>query len=160
MKKLMFFIYNIIIVPFIYLGFKIGTLLDNKIKTGNAGRKGQHKLIIKSLSGLDNKIKRILFHCSSVGEWEQAAPIIEGIKKSNPNIFVIVSFFSPSGYKYVKNHPDVNLKVYLPLDIYWQTKRFLKTLKPDLFIISKFDVWPNYLSAANKLKIPVVLTAA
>ena len=128
MKTVIFLIYNILVAPLIYIGFKIGALFNDKIKAGNKGRKGQKKIIRESLSEIKHDVKKVLFHCTSVGEWEQAAPIIEGIKKNNPELFIVVSFFSPSGYRFVKNHPDVNLKVYMPLDVYWKAKWFLKTI--------------------------------
>ncbi len=44
-------------------------------------------------------------HSASMGEFEQAKPLIEIIKKKKPNAFVVATFFSPSGYENQKNYP-------------------------------------------------------
>jgi 3-deoxy-D-manno-octulosonic-acid transferase len=104
--------------------------------------------------------KRILFHCTSAGEWLQALPIIEKMKALNPDIFIMVSFFSPSGFKFAKNPPEVDLKFYLPLDSVFAASRLFKLLSPDLWVISKFDIWPNHVMVAAQMKIPIVVTSA
>lgn len=106
------------------------------------------------------KNRRILFHCSSLGEWEQAVPVIEIIKKNNPGIQIIVSFFSISGYRHVKNNPYIDGKIFLPFDTYKHAKRFLNDVLPDLWVISAYDVWPNHVMAAKKLQIPIIIITA
>src|SRR5688572_1651314 len=49
--------------------------------------------------------KRILFHCSSLGEFEQGKPVLEAVKKNFPDHKIILTFFSPSGYEIRKNEP-------------------------------------------------------
>lgn len=160
MSIIWFFLYNIFIVPLLFCGFKIRGLTNSKIREGVLGRVGQFAYIKEVIAQLDKNRKKILFHCVSVGEWLQAIPIIDQIKNNNPDIFIIVSFFSPSGFNYAKKHPNVDLKIYLPFDTYKNAKKFFNTIQPDLWIISKFDVWPNHLYAAKILKIPTVLTDA
>ncbi len=156
----MLIIYNLFLVPLLWLGFKIGSLFNEKIRQGNLARKGQPARIKNAISNLKPETKRILVHCTSVGEWEQAVPIIDRIKKINPSIFIVVSFFSPSGFNYVKSHLSVDLKIYLPLDTKPAARKLMETIRPEMWIISKFDVWPNHLAVARKMKIPIVLTAA
>jgi len=160
MQTFWFLLYNILVAPVLFIGFRIGALFDQKIKIGLHARAHQPKILEEKLATIDNQRVRLLFHCSSVGEWEQAATLIEKFKALNPQLFIIVTFFSPSGYNFVKQHPDVDLKLYLPIDTYFGAIKFLKILKPNLWFISKFDVWPNHLFAAKHLAIPVVMTAA
>ncbi len=112
------------------------------------------------LEDLKKKGKRVLVHCSSVGEWEQAVPLIQRIKEKHPDIAIIVTFFSPSGFNFVKSHADVDLKIYLPIDSLNNARRFFRLIQPQLWIISKFDIWPSHLYVAGKMKIPVAITAA
>lgn len=44
------------------------------------------------------------FHASSLGEFEQARPVIEQFRKDHPRYQVLVSFFSPSGYEIRKKY--------------------------------------------------------
>ncbi|MCP4725231.1 MAG: hypothetical protein GY863_09355 [bacterium] len=160
MTRIWFLLYNILTVPLLYFIFNIAGLFNKKVRQGIAGRKGQTDMISRALDKAGKGRKKIFFHCVSVGEWEQALPLIVKLKKINPDLFIIVAFFSPSGYNYVKDHPAVDLKVYLPFDSYSGAKRFLKMIDPALWIISKHDIWPNHLFAAGRLNVPTVLIDA
>lgn len=159
-NNLWFILYNVFVTPFICLGFYIGSLFDNKIREGRRGRKKLLGSIKEELQQVDRKGKRILFHCTSAGEWLQALPIIEKMKALDPGLLIMVSFFSPSGYHFAQKPKEVDLKFYLPLDWYPTARRFFRLTRPDLWIISKFDVWPNHVFAASRMGIPIVITSA
>ena len=159
MSLILLFLYNILVVPVLISGFYIGSLFNAKMREGRKARKNQFSVLAGEISKAGSR-KRILFHCTSAGEWLQALPIIEKLKSLNPGLFIMVSFFSPSGFKFARNPAEVDLKLYLPLDSVFKARRLFKLLKPELWIISKFDVWPNHVMAATKLGIPVVITSA
>ncbi|KPK93652.1 hypothetical protein AMJ80_05840 [bacterium SM23_31] len=160
MGKIWFLLYNVIAVPLQYLYYQVTRHFNKKISEGILKRKGQTERIKRALEPEARTRIRILFHCVSVGEWEQALPLISRLKKGNPDIYIIVAFFSPSGYNYAREHPDVDLKVYLPFDSYFRAHTFLKLIQPDLWIIVKHDIWPNHLFAAHRLNIPAILIDA
>ncbi len=152
-------LYNLLVIPVILTGFVIGSLFNAKIREGLKARSNQFRKLAVEIGKAGEK-KRILFHCTSAGEWLQALPIIEKMKSINPQLFIMVSFFSPSGFKFAKNPPEVDLKFYLPLDSWISARRLFNMLKPDLWIISKFDIWPNHVMVAAKRRIPMVVTSA
>ena len=159
-EAVLFFLYRILAVPMIRVTFFFGRFFNSKMKLGYEARKNQFSFIEKELETNAKGRKRIFFHASSVGESEQALPIIEKLKAANPDIYIVMSFFSPSGYNFLKKNPLVDLKIYLPLDTHRNAKRLFALIKPELWCISKFDIWPNHLRAAASLNIPIVLTAA
>jgi len=159
MSLILIFFYNILVVPVMIVGFYTGALFNAKMREGRRARKNQFTRIEDDITNAAGR-KRILFHCTSAGEWLQAVPIIERLKSLNPKLFIIVSFFSPSGFKFARNPAEVDLKFYLPLDLKRSARRLFKLLQPDLWIISKFDVWPNHVMVASNLKIPMVITSA
>jgi 3-deoxy-D-manno-octulosonic-acid transferase len=55
-------------------------------------------------------------HCASAGEFEQGKPVIENLKKQFPDVKVVVSFFSPSGFGIGKKYKYADHVTYLPLD--------------------------------------------
>lgn len=112
------------------------------------------------MSNLSPEHRIVLYHTSSVGECEQAIPIIKKIKNRYENIFVVVSFFSPSGFNFKTDNQLIDLKIYLPFDIKSAARHFFKALKPDLWLISAYDVWPNHIMVASELKIPILMTSA
>jgi len=157
MSKMWFLFYNCISVPLQYLIFQAARLFHKKIAVGIAGRKGQFDRLKKELSSVNQDRKKVLFHCVSVGEWEQARPVIAALKKTNSSLFIIGMFFSPSGYNYITDNSEIDLKIYMPFDSYFRARRLFRYLSPDLWVIVKHDIWPNHLYAAGNLKIPAVL---
>jgi len=92
------------------------------------------------------------FHCSSLGEFEQARPIIDSLK-TKYNKSILLSFFSPSGYDNRKNYKNVDLVVYLPIDTKKNAKLFLDKYKPKSVVWVKYDFWLNFLSEINVFSI-------
>ena len=83
-------------------------------------------------------------HCASLGEYEQAIPLLKKIKEWKPNYSLLVTFFSPSGYINAKQG-FIDYKSYLPLDTKKNSLQFLDIVKPKLAIFIKNEFWPNYL---------------
>ena len=74
------------------------------------------------------------------------------------NIGIIVSFFSPSGFNNV-NDDNIDCKIYLPFDFLISLYRSLKIVKPSMFIIASYDVWPNVISICKILGIKTLLVS-
>jgi 3-deoxy-D-manno-octulosonic-acid transferase len=102
------------------------------------------------------------FHVASLGEYEQAKPVIAALKDSEPETWVVVSFFSPSGYEPTSRRPQagVDYITYLPLDRKSWAKRFVEILQPSRSIFVKYDLWFHHLQALKKRAIPIYLIAA
>lgn len=96
----------------------------------------------------------ILIHCAS-GEFEYAKPLIREIKKKNPNQSIVVTYFSPSYESQIKNTKDIDFSCPLPWDLPAIQKDFLTKLKPKMILISRTDLWPEFLYQAKQQKIPV-----
>ncbi len=109
-------------------------------------------------SNVQNQV-RIIVHTASMGEFEHIKPLIAKLA-SFKNVSVLVTFFSPSGYEYVRHHEGVDLITYLPFDFKFVWRRFYNRIKPALVIISKHDAWPNQVWTANRLSIPVYMVNA
>ena len=79
----------------------------------------------------------VWFHAASVGEFEQARPIIERLKKEKPEQKILLTFFSPSGYELRKDYPYVDKVVYLPFATERNAERFLQSVHVELAIFVK-----------------------
>jgi 3-deoxy-D-manno-octulosonic-acid transferase len=106
------------------------------------------------------KSKTIWIHCASLGEFEQGRPIIESIKKNYPKTFILLTFFSPSGYEVRKNYALADFVCYLPADTPKQAKQFINIVQPELVIFVKYEFWLNMLEVLKQKNIPVLLTSA
>ena len=156
--KIFIFFYTIFYCFILFPLFIIAGIWNKKIRTGLRGRFRQIQKIRRFAKEKTNA-PLFLFHSSSVGEWEQSIPIIQELKKHTPNVQIVATFFSPSGMKHGKKE-QVDASFYLPLDIYWIALRFFKLLQPTAWVISKYDVWPMFIYAADSLNIPIILSSA
>src|SRR5437870_10721765 len=118
MKTFWFIIYNLLFLPVFYAAARLISLVNHKVRSAFKGRKDLFKFLESKVSSLDPGKKNILIHCSSLGEFEQAKPIIDELDKTLKYNF-IVSFFSPSGFNHSKLDTVLNskaIKTYLPFD--------------------------------------------
>ncbi len=96
----------------------------------------------------------IWIHAASVGEFEQARPIIERIKEENERTKIVVTFFSPSGFEARQNYELADGVYYLPFATRGNAKRFIKALQPKMAIFVKYEFWPAYIRELKKQNIP------
>lgn len=155
MCKFWLYFYNVISVPAIWIIFRLLSLFNSKIREGFSGRKNIFSDLEKNKPLLENGNKNIIIHCSSLGEYQQAIPIYQELLKYNYNI--IITFFSPSGYRNSKIADERVIKIYLPFDSYYRIKNFLKILSPEIIIMMRYDLWYNFLYRAKKMNIMTVI---
>jgi 3-deoxy-D-manno-octulosonic-acid transferase len=103
--------------------------------------------------------KIIWFHAASLGEYEQAVPLINRLKTSHPTYKIAVSFFSPSGYEVKKKDSKLDIITYLPIDTPKNAKAFLDILQPEIAFFIKYEIWPNFLDEIAKRDIKTYLVS-
>ena len=159
MQRLWFFFYNVVFVPGFWLLLHVAVLLNPKIRRGIRGRNGLFESLEESVRQLKGR-RRFWFHSSSMGEFEQAKPIIAELRKRYDDIDIIVSFFSPSGYEHSKNYKLADLITYLPFDSVSNARRFLDLVRPSIAIMVRYDIWPNHIWELRKRGVPIVIANA
>lgn len=97
----------------------------------------------------------VWFHAASVGEFEQALPVIRILKEQKPDWTIAVSFFSPSGFEIKSKHSLLDIAFYLPSDKLWVQARIMRHLKPRNLVLVKYEFWFNLIFAASRLSVPV-----
>jgi 3-deoxy-D-manno-octulosonic-acid transferase len=97
----------------------------------------------------------VWFHCASFGEFQEARNLIEAFKTQYPPYKLLLTFFSPSGYEVNKDYKGADLVLYMPPDTKANAEFFLDKVKPKAVFLVRSDVWPNYISGANRRNIPV-----
>lgn len=117
--------------------------------------RGQRQTLDKEhLAQLKQNHGAVWIHAASVGEFEQARPIIERLKVKGERLKVIVTFFSPSGYEARKGYEQADGVYYLPFATRRNAKRFIEALQPSMAIFVKYEFWPAYLRELKKRAIP------
>ena len=129
--------------------------------------KGQRETLGKEqLERLTQLQGAVWIHAASVGEFEQARPIIEKLKSQQPRaksqqpIKVVVTFFSPSGYEARKNYELADGVFYLPFATRRHAKQFLDALQPKMALFVKYEFWPAYLKELHNRNIPTYSISA
>ena len=95
------------------------------------------------------------FHAASLGEFEQGRPIMERLRREHPELKILLTFFSPSGYEVRKNYEGADIICYLPLDTYFNARRFLNLVHPEVAFFIKYEFWWNYLHILKRRNVPV-----
>lgn len=129
----------------------VGSIFNDKARQWMRGRKGLFSLMRTTLKPDE---QRIWIHCSSLGEFEQGRPVMERIRQEFPQFKLVVTFFSPSGYKAKKLDTIADYVFYLPLDGPHNAKRFLDLVKPHAAFFVKYEFWHFYIYECKRRKIP------
>ena len=132
-------------------------VFNHKAKLFHSGRKG---LLQEIAQKIDHSSPIIWFHCSSVGEFEQARPLIEWYKENRKEYRILLTFFSPSGYEMRKNYPLADWIFYMPMDTASNAKKFLDIVKPQKAIFIKYDFWYNFISELGNRGIQTYIVSA
>ena len=134
------------------------TLFGHKTRALFRGQRAtldaEHKPILEANRGA------VWIHAASVGEFEQARPLLERLRREHPDRKIVVTFFSPSGYEARKNYPHADAVLYLPFATRRKAKQFLEALQPSLAIFVKYEFWPAYLRELKKRGIPTYSISA
>lgn len=133
-------------------GIGIAAPFNTKAKQWLEGRKTPLPIINKQAGD-----KVIWVHCASLGEFEQARPVIEQIKAEHTQVKIVLTFFSPSGYEVRKHYTGAHYVLYLPLDTKANAEAFIHAIKPDIALFVKYEFWHHYLHALKQHNIPAVL---
>ncbi len=150
------FIYNTLVVPIMFVGFHGARCCNPKIREGIKGRKNVFSELRNQLQTARRLEKTVWFHFTSVGEFEQAKPLIEAIYVDTR---IVLTFFSPSVAPNAQSYSYADAAVYLPLDTPRNAERLIRLIEPTLIVFSKFDIWPNFVWKASKRDIPIIVVA-
>jgi 3-deoxy-D-manno-octulosonic-acid transferase len=139
------------------LGIFVFSLFNEKARKLRNGHRHAFEKLKKEV---DPNARYVWFHAASLGEFEQGRPVIEHLKREQPDAKILLTFFSPSGYEIRKNFAGVDLVSYLPLDTPANARKFIKLINPSKAIFIKYEFWPNYLLALHKAKVPTYIISA
>ena len=131
----------IIVLPVLYLYYK---------KKGYDFHLKERFLLKK----INTQKPTIWIHCASVGEIKTALPIINYLK-TYQDYELLITIFSVRAYDFaVKNLNGIKI-TYLPFDLSFLIKKFIKNYKPKILIIQEAEFWFNLITTSCKY-IPVI----
>ncbi|MES3017077.1 MAG: glycosyltransferase N-terminal domain-containing protein [Bacteroidota bacterium] len=151
----MLFLYDLGIRAY-YFFVLIAALKNKKARAWIEGRKNILRRIDRQII---NTNQRAWFHFASLGEFEQGRPVLEGFKSQHPDVSIVITFFSPSGYEIRKDYPLADHVFYLPLDTRRNAREFVRLINPSIAIFTKYEYWYHYFRALQEKNIPLFIVS-
>jgi 3-deoxy-D-manno-octulosonic-acid transferase len=102
----------------------------------------------------------VWLHAVSVGEVLAVSHLITTLDEKLPQITLVVSTTTRTGYTLAQERFGADRVFYCPLDLPWAVAAYLKTLKPRLLVLAETEFWPNLLTSCFSRSIPVVVVNA
>ena len=143
--------YNLIIYLYL-LGVAIYSRFNEKVRKMWRGERDAFRILREQVQP---NARYVWFHAASLGEFEQGRPLMEEIRRTHPELKILLTFFSPSGYEVRKNYQGADIICYLPLDTITNARRFLRLIRPEMAFFIKYEFWYNYLHILKHRGVPV-----
>ena len=147
----MYLLYNFLLILLVTIAFPFWLY---KVVTKEKHRKGFWEKL-----GLGTELNyvpgdsrcRIHIHAVSVGEVIAATPFIKGLRQRHPEIRLTLSTVTPTGNEVARKRlPEVDRILYSPFDLPWSVKRFIRSVKPDIYVSVETELWPNFLREVKR----------
>lgn len=136
-----------LLIWMVSLALKVAALWNEKIRIFVDGRKKLFSRIEAAVKGYDDII---WFHVASMGEFEEARPVMEEIRRRFPERKILLTIFSPTGYTHRKNWKTADWVFCLPLDTWFNARRFVRIVRPSKAVFTKGEFWFNYLGRLKR----------
>jgi len=104
----------------------------------------------------------VWIHALSVGEVHSAVALVKGLKRTCERKDLYFSVSTLTGFEVAEKQlkEDVGALFFFPYDLIFSVKQVVEKINPALVIIVETDIWPNFMKAMERRKIPVVLVNA
>ncbi len=103
----------------------------------------------------------IWFHAVSVGEAEAVFPLVKRMQQQHPLAHFLVTSTTPTGSARIQAVlADSVEHVYLPYDLPFIVKHFLKIFKPQMAVFVEKEIWPNLFTQCSEQNIPLFIINA
>ena len=143
--------YNLIIYLYL-LGVAVYSRFNEKVRKMWRGERDAFRVLREQV---EPGARYVWFHAASLGEFEQGRPLMEQLRREHPELKILLTFFSPSGYEVRKNYEGADIICYLPLDTIRNARRFLRLIRPEMAFFIKYEFWYNYLHILKQRNVPV-----
>ncbi|HTB98748.1 MAG TPA: 3-deoxy-D-manno-octulosonic acid transferase [Terracidiphilus sp.] len=99
-------------------------------------------------------------HAVSVGEVLAASRLVGEMDAAFPEMQVLLSTTTRTGYELARQRFGENRVFYYPLDVQWAVRAYLDVVRPRMLVLAETEFWPNLLSSCFRRGIPVAVVNA
>ncbi len=166
MPGFIFFLYRFLVLPLVFSLLQLSRPFSRGKWREMIEDKNHHFTVFNpSLPPVQNALpekpfaRRPLWIHAASGEIEYARSLLRELRRSFPQVPLLVTYSSPSAKKILRE-VDVDAWTALPWDFQSSYQRFIQKWNPRLLLIARTDVWPGLALAARKHHIPSFLFSA
>lgn len=100
-------------------------------------------------------------HAVSVGEVAIALKLARELRKIEPDLSCVLTTTTTTGFSFAgQNAPPWIEVMYMPLDFWPIMRRGFAVIRPARIVLVEAEVWPNLVSRAGSLRVPLALVNA
>ncbi len=154
MRYLYTFIFYVAL-PFIWIFMWMKKQKSPDYAKGYGERLGFYRHLIKP------KAKGIVIHASSVGEVNVAIPLVKALQTQYPEMAITFTCMTPTGAKLIKKvFGETVTHCYLPFDLPFAIKRFLRFVEPKVVVVMETELWVNLFYTLKRKNITLIIANA
>jgi len=106
----------------------------------------------------DTAKRCIWLHAVSMGEVNAAKTIVKELENRFGDFDIVISTTTDTGFARATNLFSGNHQVfYFPFDFSWVMRRAFNNIQPAVCLLMELEVWPNFISVAQRLNVPVIV---
>ncbi|HEU4622331.1 MAG TPA: glycosyltransferase N-terminal domain-containing protein, partial [Burkholderiaceae bacterium] len=108
----------------------------------------------------------VWLHAVSVGETRAISPLVHALATAHPNASFLLTHMTPGGRQAARQaYADLIadgrlISVYLPYDLPFAMRRFLRRFEPTFGLLMETEIWPTLLAECESARVPVALVNA
>lgn len=143
-------ILSIILTPLVRI-----FLLIRKRKGKEDAERISERLGFTSIKRPEGKL--LWIHCASVGESISMLKVARELIANFDDIHILFTSGTVTSANILKGKlPERTIHQYIPVDLYFAVKRFMKRWHPDLLLLAESEIWPNLIYQTLRVKCPIV----
>ncbi len=123
-----------------------------------AGLKRRLGLVPARVGMLDSRRETVWIHAVSVGEVIAASELVRSL--GDAGCQVALSTTTKSGQDLARKRFKNSVVFYMPLDVAWILRRYLRALRPRLVVMMESELWPNLIDLCATRGIPLAVANA
>jgi len=102
--------------------------------------------------------KCIWLHAVSMGEVNAAKTIVKELQNRFGDLEIVISTTTDTGFARATHlFSEKHQVFYCPFDFSWVIRRAFANIRPTICLLMELEIWPNFISTARKLSIPVIV---
>ena len=125
-----------------------------------AGLRGRLGVVPRGLHTAVTGQSVVWVHAVSVGEVMAATRLIRELKERLPGWVIAVSTTTETGQRLAKERLPDSPVFYLPLDLKFSVRRYLRVLQPRMLVLMESEFWPRLIKECAKDGVPIAVVNA